>query len=105
VIDKDFASMMIGAVLYADILMILTDVEHVYTNWADKAKRKKLGRITVSEAKEYIRKGEFGEGSMGPKVQAAVDFVERTHNVAIITSLDKAVRAVNEGSGTHIVPD
>jgi carbamate kinase len=60
--------------------------------------------MTVQEAKKLLSEGHFGAGSMGPKVEAALGFVERGGERAIITSLEKAVDALGDKTGTHIVP-
>ncbi|NLC76971.1 MAG: carbamate kinase, partial [Clostridia bacterium] len=75
VIDKDLASSLLAKQLGADILVIATDVSHVAINWGTPD-QKNLERLTVDEAKRYLEEGQFGKGSMGPKVQAALSFVE-----------------------------
>lgn len=103
VIDKDFAARLLAEQTHADYLLILTGVEKAAIHFATPD-QKDLGIITVEEAKQYIEEGHFAPGSMLPKVQAAVGFVEKNSaKRAIITSLDKAVEALEGKTGTHIV--
>ena len=102
VIDKDFAAELLAEQTSADILLILTEVEHAAVNF-NKPDQKELGDVTVAEMKQYIAEGHFASGSMLPKVQAAVKFAESgTAKTAIITSLYKAVEALNGKTGTRI---
>ena len=102
VIDKDLTADKLGQVLNADYLLILTDVENVYINF-NKPDQKTLETITLSEAERYQEKGQFAAGSMGPKMDAAMRFVRRGGKAAIITSLDKALDALEGKTGTRIV--
>lgn len=86
VIDKDFASSLLARKLNADKLIILTAVDQVYINFG-KENQKALSSLNVKEAKQYINNDEFKKGSMLPKIEAALDFVENTGKEAIITSL------------------
>ncbi len=101
VIDKDLASSLLAKELGADILAIATDVPNVAINFGTP-QQKNLGTITVAEAKGYAEEGQFGKGSMGPKVQAIVEFVEHGGE-GIITSLDNLRDAVVGDQGTKIV--
>jgi carbamate kinase len=102
VIDKDFAAGKLSQDLDADILMILTEVDKVSLNFK-KPDQKDLGNITVAEAERYIEEGHFAPGSMLPKMQAAVKFAKANPGKkAIITSLYKAVDAVEGNAGTVI---
>lgn len=101
VIDKDLASSLLAKELGADILTIATDVTHVAINYG-KPDQQNLERLTVAEAKKYLEEGQFGKGSMGPKVQAAINFVE-AGGEAIIGSLANLKEAVKGESGTRIV--
>lgn len=103
VIDKDSVACRLACDLDADVLLILTDVERVAINYGTP-QQIDLDNLSVAEAESYIAQGQFGKGSMGPKVQAAVDFVKNTGKRAIITSLTKAVLAVEGNSGTVISP-
>lgn len=104
VIDKDLAGERLAEVVKADIFLILTDVEKAKLNYG-KPNEKPIDKITVSEAKKYLEEGHFLAGSMGPKVKACIRFIEYGGKKAIITSLEKAVDALQGKTGTHIVPD
>jgi carbamate kinase len=101
VIDKDLGASLLAQKLDADRLLILTDVERVYINYR-KPDQHELARITVEEARRYIEEGHFAKGSMGPKMQAALNFVESGGKQAIITHLHSAVRALAGETGTSI---
>lgn len=101
VIDKDLASSLLAAELNADLLAIATDVPNVAINFGTP-EQENLGTITVADAKRYGDEGQFGKGSMGPKVQAIVEFVEKGGE-GIITSLDNLRDAVVGDKGTKIV--
>ena len=81
--------------------MVLTDIEKAYINF-HKPDQKALGNITVKEARKYLEEGQFGEGSMGPKIEAACRFVEKGGKRSIITSLENALLALNGKTGTII---
>lgn len=101
VIDKDLASSLLASKIGADTFIILTDVPKVYINF-NKPNQKALDRITVSEAKKYLNEGHFAAGSMAPKIQAAIGFVENGGAEALITEAN----ALGSGeSGTTIIPD
>ncbi|MGB9720465.1 MAG: carbamate kinase [bacterium] len=104
VIDKDLASAVLAIEIKAQILAILTAVDYVYLNYK-KPDEKRLERITLSEAKKYLNEGHFPSGSMGPKIEAAIRFLEAGGNEVIITSLQKAIDAFLGNLGTKIVPD
>ena len=104
VIDKDLAGERLAEIVDADIFLILTDVENAKINYG-KANEKSLGKITFKEAKQYFDEGHFLAGSMGPKVKACLRFLENGGKKAIITSLDKALEALKEQSGTIIEKD
>ena len=102
VIDKDRSCARLALELKADILLILTAVDSVYINYR-KPDQKKLGVLTLSEARRYINEGQFAAGSMLPKVEACMDFVSALPGrTAVITSLDQAGRALEKGIGTRI---
>jgi len=102
VIDKDLAGERLASSLGAEIFMILTDVEKVAINFK-KEDQRFLDVLTLEEARKYYEEGHFPPGNMGPKVLAAIRFVERTGKTAIITSLDKAIDALDGKTGTRIV--
>ena len=102
VIDKDYAAELLAEQVNADILMILTEVEKVSINF-NKPDQQDLASITLDEAATYVEEGHFPAGSMLPKVEAAMKFVRTYPNKkAIITSLDKAVEALEGKTGTVI---
>ena len=102
VIDKDFAAELLAEQVDADVLMILTEVEKVAINWG-KENQQDLDHMSLKEAVQYIEEGQFAPGSMLPKVEAAMKFA-RTYpdKKAIITSLDKAIDALEGKTGTVI---
>ena len=101
VVDKDLAAAALARDLGAELLVILTDVDAVYADWGTPQQRA-LRRLTAEEAEALDRAGAFGEGSMAPKVRAAVDFVRRTGGRAVITELHLGRDAVRGRAGTTI---
>lgn len=101
VIDKDLAGERLAVDVEAKIFLILTDVDQVKLNYKTP-QEKGLSQITVEEAKKYHAEGHFAKGSMEPKVRAAIRFIEAGGERAIITSLDKAVAALDGKAGTTI---
>jgi carbamate kinase len=101
VVDKDLAAAVLARDLRAELLIILTDVDAVYADWGTPAQRA-LRELRADEAERLDRAGAFGEGSMAPKVRAAVDFVRRTGGRAIITELSRGLEAVHGDAGTTI---
>lgn len=99
VIDKDLASSLLAREIGADVLFILTDVEKAYVNF-NKPDQRALDTVTVEEALQYLENGEFGAGSMGPKMKAAIDFVANGGKEAVIT---EASQLEKENCGTRIV--
>ncbi len=99
VIDKDLASSLAAVQVKADEFYILTYVPQAYINFR-KENEKALGKITVAEAKKYLEDGQFTEGSMAPKMRAAIKFVEETGHEAVITD---ASSLGNPNAGTRIV--
>ena len=99
VIDKDLASSLLAKEIGADAFFILTDVPNVYLNF-HKPNQQKLERITVKEAEEYFERGEFADGSMGPKILAAIQFVKNGGKETIIT---ESTQLSNPDCGTRIV--
>lgn len=103
VIDKDNTSSLLAKGLDADYLIILTAVEKVAINFG-KEDEKWLDELSLEDAKKYIESGEFGKGSMEPKVKASVDFVENGKDKeALITLLEKVASAIDGKTGTKIV--
>ncbi|MBO4488442.1 MAG: hypothetical protein J5741_02155 [Bacteroidales bacterium] len=99
VIDKDLASALTAIQIEADEFYILTDVPKVYINFR-KPNEKALDQITIKEANKYLKEGQFTEGSMAPKIRAAVLFVEATGHPCIIT---EAGKLGDKSCGTRIV--
>ncbi|MBN2561246.1 MAG: carbamate kinase [Phycisphaerae bacterium] len=103
VIDKDLASSLLAKELDADMLIISTAVEKVCLNFG-KPNQKGLDRMTVAEARRYIKDGHFAPGSMLPKIKAVVEFLEGGGKMAIVTDPPNLARAVAGQTGTRIVP-
>jgi carbamate kinase len=103
VVDKDLTGGLLASAVGAEIFLILTDVENAALNYG-KENQVDLGEITVPEAQLYVEEGHFGKGSMEPKVLAALKFIKSGGKAAIISSLDKAIPAVDGKAGTRIVP-
>lgn len=102
VIDKDFASEKLAELVHADLLIVLTAVDNIYINF-NKPDQKKLETVNVAELKQYIDQDQFAKGSMLPKVQAAIDFVENSENgKAVVTSLENVGNFLKNGDGTII---
>ncbi len=103
VIDKDLASALLANAINADLFLISTAVEKVAVNF-NTPEQEWLDAITVSEAKDYQTAGHFGKGSMGPKIEAVINYLERGGRKALITNPENIVRALNGETGTVIVP-
>jgi carbamate kinase len=101
VVDKDLAAAVLARDLGAELLLILTDVDSVYLDWG-KPTQRPLTHITPDEAERLDREKQFGEGSMAPKIRAAIDFVRRTGGRATITELARGRDAVRGKAGTTI---
>ena len=102
VIDKDFAAELLAEQVEADVLMILTEVEKVAVNF-NKPDQQNLDHMTLAEAEKHCADGQFAPGSMLPKVKAAMKFVTAyPEKKAIITSLDKAIDALEGKTGTVV---
>ena len=101
VIDKDNACARLAIDLNADRLIILTAVDRVCINF-NKPAQKELSEMTLEEAEEYIREGQFAPGSMLPKIQACLKFVSESGKEALITSLEKAKEGLEGKTGTRI---
>ncbi len=102
VIDKDRACARLALDVKADMLIILTAVEKVYINYK-KTDQQEIDHMTVAQAKEFMQQGHFASGSMLPKVDACISYLENSENgTALITSLEKAREALNGKTGTVI---
>jgi carbamate kinase len=104
VIDKDLTTAAMANVLGIRDMMILTAVPRVAIHFG-KPEQQELSRVSLSQMRRWHAEGQFPAGSMGPKVEAAIHFLEGGGKRAIITSLDTAVPALRGETGTHIVPD
>jgi carbamate kinase len=103
VIDKDLASSLLARELGADLLVISTAVEKAYLNYG-RPDAQAIDEMTVADAKRYIHQKHFAPGSMLPKVQAIVEFLEAGGKEAIITNPPNLHRAIAGETGTRIVP-
>jgi carbamate kinase len=104
VIDKDMTSALMASVLGIDTLMILTAVDKVAVDFGKPAQRW-LDRVTLRELKAFHAQGQFPPGSMGPKIEAAISFLEAGGERVIIAKLDDAMPALEGRTGTHIHAD
>lgn len=102
VVDKDLASAVLATQIEAQELYILTAVEKVALNFATP-EQKDLDIMTVKEAQRYLQEGHFPSGSMGPKIQAAINFLESGGEKVVITSVDKMPEAILGKTGTEII--
>ncbi|EOI00728.1 carbamate kinase [Enterococcus moraviensis ATCC BAA-383] len=102
VIDKDFASEKIAALVHADMLVILTGVDHVSINF-NQPNQSDLTKVSVADMEKYVEENQFAPGSMLPKVQAAITFIkENAKGKAVITSLENVKNLLTEETGTII---
>jgi carbamate kinase len=102
VIDKDFGSSVLANLINADLFVISTAVEKVAINF-NKPDQKWLDKMTVAEAKQYMAEGHFAKGSMLPKIQAILNYLEHGGKKALITNPENIGRALNGETGTWIV--
>ncbi len=103
VVDKDRAAAILARDIGAEELYILTAVDKVALNFR-QPDQKELDELTVEQAKEYHRQGHFPKGSMGPKIEAAIDFLEHGGKMAMITSVQRFPEALEGKTGTRILP-
>jgi carbamate kinase len=104
VIDKDFASALLAAELDADVYIVLTGVAKVAIDYG-KESQQFIDRMTVAEAEKYLAEGQFPAGSMGPKIEAAVQFVRRSGRQVLITDVEHLRDALEGQDGTVIAAD
>ncbi len=102
VIDKDFASGLLAKEIDADLLVILTGVDRVAINYG-KPDQTDLDELSIEDAKKYLAEGQFPKGSMGPKILAAIRFIEQGGNKVLITSIERIVDAFEGKTGTLII--
>lgn len=102
VIDKDRASSLLATQIRAHKLVIVTSVDQVAIRF-HKPEQQWLGTLSVAQAREHMLAGEFPPGTMGPKVEAAIDFIEQGGEECIITSMEQVAQALAGNAGTHII--
>jgi carbamate kinase len=103
VIDKDYASALLANSIQADLFVISTAVEKAALNY-NKPNQQWLDRLTLAEARKYQAEGHFAKGSMGPKIQAIISFLERGGKQALVTNPENIGRALAHETGTWIEP-
>ena len=101
VIDKDFASALLAAELHADVFIILTGVPKVAVDYGKPTERP-LDHLTIAEAEKHLAAGQFPPGSMGPKIESAIQFVRATARKVVITDIDHVREAVEGKDGTVV---
>ena len=104
VIDKDRASALLCKSLGAKHFLISTSIDKVYLNFG-KPDQKAIDKMTATEAKQYLKEGHFAPGSMAPKIESVIQFIEEGGELAIITSPENIAKAIRGEAGTHVVPD
>lgn len=104
VIDKDFTTALLAEVVEADLLIVLAPVDHVSLDF-NTEKERPIRRMTVAEAAKHLWEGHFPPGSMGPKVEAAMEFATKRRAEVLITSIRALPEALEGRAGTRIVPD
>ncbi len=103
VIDKDYASSLLALNIGVDLFLISTAVEKVALNFG-QPNQKWLDRMTLAQARQYLKEGHFAPGSMGPKIKAIVDFLDGGGKEALITNPENIERALAGETGTRLVP-
>ncbi len=104
VIDKDLCSAKIASIIDADYLLIVTSVDRVYLNYG-REDETPIEKMNLRDAIKYMNEGHFPKGSMGPKIESAIEFLRNGGKEVIITSLDKVKESVDGNNGTRIVKD
>jgi len=104
VIDKDRASALLCQAIDAKRFIISTSIDKVYLNFS-KPNQTAIDKMTVSQARQYLKEGHFAPGSMAPKIESVITFIENGGELAIITSPENLALALDGKAGTHIVPD
>ena len=102
-IDKDFASALLASTIAADLFLISTAVPQIALNYG-KPDQQWLDKISLAEAKLYLQQGHFAKGSMGPKVQAIINYLEAGGKKALVTNPENIGRALAGETGTWVVP-
>jgi carbamate kinase len=101
VVDKDLTASRLAGELHVERFVILTDVDGVYLHW-ETDRRRKLERLTVKDAERYLTEGQFPAGSMGPKIAAAIRFLQYGGREVIIAKPEDLIRAMQGAAGTRI---
>ncbi len=104
VIDKDRASAVLASDINEEFFIMLTDVDKVYLNFGEEDEEA-IDSMTLSEAKKYFEEGQFPPGSMGPKIEASIDFLEQGGEKVLITSPENLLEALEGNAGTYILPE
>ena len=104
VIDKDYTAGLLASELVPDLFAILTGVDQVFLNFG-RSDQVRVERLPLAEARRHLKDGQFPAGSMGPKMETAIEFVEGTGREVLITSVDRLKDALAGRAGTRIVPD
>lgn len=101
-VDKDYTSALVASAVDADTLVFLTDLPSVYLDYGDDGERA-VEEATAGEMQRYLEAGEFGEASMKPKVETAVEFVRETGGEAALAEASELAAALKESAGTRIL--
>ena len=104
VIDKDLTSALLAQLLGAQMMVVLTAVDHVSLDFG-KPTQRKVDTMTLAEARQHLADGQFPPGSMGPKIAAAIEFSRATGRPAAIGAVQQIAKILNGTSGTRVVPD
>ena len=102
VIDKDYASSLLASEIYADLLIISTGVPKVYLNYG-KENEQAVDFVQLDRLKQYVQENHFAPGSMLPKINAVISFLEKGGEKAIITSPECLEEALAGRTGTHVI--
>ena len=102
VIDKDRFAVQIALVVEAEVLALVTGVDHVFLGFGT-AHERPIRHMTTTEAAHYVAAGEFPAGSMGPKIESAIEFVDGGGEYAVITSTDQLAAALRGEAGSRVV--
>jgi carbamate kinase len=103
VIDKDRTAAVLAREIAADLLISLTAVDYAYVDYG-KPQQRPLLTLNCTEAQRYLQDGHFAPGSMGPKIESAIDFLSQGGKRVLITKLESLAAALQGHTGTHIFP-
>ena len=104
VVDKDKTAALLGRIIRANEYFIITDVDNIFINY-NTEKQKQIKSAKVSEITKWLKEGQFGVGSMEPKIKSALYFLKHHGTRVVITSIDKLELAISGKAGTHITRD